>query len=766
IKEPTQPARSAPLQKNNIVKEQVIVKQQVQEEHRNKPPVTPVRPHRSDVSAKRRSKISASLVVFILIIVGGVAAFLHFSKKPGGESSSLEQHETATTEQQETSKPEDTNKELIEKKAEEEYFKIRDFAQQNPTKREEIIKLCSKLVQNFSGTAASQKATKLKAGYEKNVATTDNTSPSEEEQSAEFFQRLSLQALQFRTKGQYAKSIDVYDQFPESLNKTEYYQKVQNEKLNLRGLMAEKYTEDMKQLNRLLADKNFEAARELPKEMGNYVFPDTISELQKEIEKYIEYKKANPEDEFFSENVIPISDVTVEKLHTANNLYENNNQLNEALKLYNELLELENISSIQPDIDIRKKDIERYFSVVDAAAKGIAEQKGQRKILQLEESGSVSGIVDKVEDRVVTISRGRVQEKVEIENLKTNLIHSFALEVLPRDEPETYLSTGIFMLVRGDKTVASKELYEARKRGGDVPEIRRISERISSLSHNSTTDTINIPESISADTLYEFAKSEFYANNYIKAYVALKKLLYRFQKSAVVTENKVSIDHTIKTCESKLRSPYEKLFNTKVIARPDIGETGVELFYDFSDSSQLKDWKDYQWCSIYDLSTPLWQIKNNELTGKGPHGLLWKGVITGKMSMEFEVTSLNHSNHNMQAAICDDGIGSNYLFALGLTKLGSPYDIIYRNEKFVATEKTAWRLSTSKSLQKYLVRIVKEGKKLKMYVDRKLVLSSQNEAYVQGHMSLFASGSEVKFDNLTITGELAQDWLKSIEKKE
>ena len=146
--------------------------------------------------------------------------------------------------------------------------------------------------------------------------------------------------------------------------------------------------------------------------------------------------------------------------------------------------------------------------------------------------------------------------------------------------------------------------------------------------------------------------------------------------------------------------------------------------------------------------------------GNGSRGFLWKGEIDGDVKVEFDAYSTSSDRQNIQATICDNGEGWNYLFAVGLTELGDPKDLIRRNEKFSFGKEIAKRSSEAKSFKTYHIKIIRKGSELSLYVDDKLTLKSKHSLYKKGHVGLFAIGSTVRFDNISITGRLDKQWLK------
>jgi tetratricopeptide (TPR) repeat protein len=442
-----------------------------------------------------------------------------------------------------------------------------------------------------------------------------------------------------------------------------------------------------------------------------------------------------------------------------------------ALKTYKELQENSRFAHAHSEIGGRVSDLERCISVLDAIVKSVLKSKGKKRTIYLEDHGSVfAEIFDVQEYTILAYEKGRGNFEIPLTDLTTNSLLLYAKKNLAAGKAETEMALGTFVLSRGLVKQAEEFFFRAAKKGAPNEEVARLLERLEEKPPATIEEVAEVPDNAEAkengdsQKIYAQAEEMFKKRKYADALSLYKKLLKRFPDSEVVAQNKSGIDGNIAVCEDKLSSPLARTFSGKVVGRDDLGKGVIEVSYDFEDEKQLADWKEYNWYSIFDMHDSNWHVVNGELSGNGSHGYLWKGEIDGDVKVEFDAYSTSGDRQNIQATICDNGEGWNYLFAVGLTELGNAKDIIRRNEKFSFGKEIAKRPSDAKSFKTYHVKIIKKGSQLSLYVDDKLLLRASHNLYKKGHVGLFAIGSTVRFDNITITGKLDKEWLKKYGK--
>lgn len=656
-------------------------------------------------------------------------------------------------------------KERRAKEAEQLYQELKDWAAKNSGKKEEIIKRCNRLVIDYAETEAASKASLLADFYAElpDVPAGDTGNRQAATQASQIYMQLSMRALKLRAKEQWAKAIEVYEQFPDNFKDTAFYPKVQNEVKKLRQQIARKYEADLRTINRLVAAGRYGEARQYLAKIENYASHDLVIAVQKELDSYIAdvEKTPAPTPAAKSEDVI-----LADKLRVAESMFWRNMYL-PALKTYRELGESPQFVASHPEVRGRIKDLERIISVLDAAAKDLIRSKGRKRTIYLDKGGSVyAEIIDIVEHEITAYEKGRGNFEIALAELTTNSLLLYAKKHLPSKPAETDLALGTFYLSRGLVKKAEECVYKAAKKDAPNDEVARLLDRLEEKPPPVIDEVAadDVPESGDDDAgstkLLAMADDMFKKGKYAEALALYKELLRKFPASGPVVDNRSQIQGNIAACEEKLSSPLARIFSGKVISRDDLGKGVAEISYSFESEKQLADWKEYNWYSIFDMHDSNWHIADGELSGNGSRGFLWKGEIDGDVKVEFDAYATSAERQNIQATICDNGEGWNYLFAVGLTELGSAKDIIRRNEKFSFGKEIAKRASEAKSFKTYHVKIVKQGSSLSLYVDDELVLKAKHNLYKKGHVGLFAIGSTVRFDNVTITGRLDKEWLK------
>jgi tetratricopeptide (TPR) repeat protein len=701
--------------------------------------------------------------VAVLLIVGVVVlvVVMRLGGRPPADSEAA--NRPALTDQ-----PEDENgklaeefeqaKERHEEEAKKEYEELNQWAAKNRQMKEEIIKRCNKLVVNHPDTEGAKLARLLAQFY--SGLPDMGEAPAEGQKTATpawlEFRRVSLEAGNLRDKNKWAKAIEAYQQYPEAYKGTREYDVVQGQIKLLRKKIADQYDADYRTINRLISAGRYDDARKMLAKIENYAPQQLVIDLQGRLDAYIAdvTKEPAPKTAEKAKDVI-----VADRLRVAESMF---------WRIFSELAKDPGFASAHPEMRGRIQDLERILSVLDAAAKDLLKTKGRRRHLNFEKGGSVYVEILDVNNRtVVAYEKGAGNLEVPISDLSTASLKSMTKRDLPPDKAETLLAMGTFVLSRGDRKEAEEYFFKAIKAGAQEDEYKRLLLRLDEkppplVDEEAVTAAKNETEkSADAGKLLAEADELFKKDKYDEALAIYKRLLDEFLRAEVIAENSIAIKEKVAACEAKLSSPFAKLFSGKCIERRDLGKDVVEVSYDFGSGSQLDDWNEYNWYSIFDMHDSNWHIVDGELSGNGSRGFLWKGVMDGDVKLEFDAYSTSADRQNIQATICDDGDSKNYLFALGLTELGDPRDLIRRNEKFSMGQILSKRPSEAKSFKTYHVKIVKKGSQLTLYADGELILrtSYSDNTRNKGHIGLFAISATVRFDNVSVTGRLDRQWV-------
>ncbi len=703
--------------------------------------------------------IAAIVVVVILAKAGGGNSRPSNNDQGGGHIPFIDPNAGMAAEQQRIALQRAQDAEKL-------YRELKEWAAKNRGKKEDIIRRCNRIATDYAETEAAVKASLLGDFYADLPdlpAAGGATDQQKATQASQIYMKLSMQALRLRSREQWAKAIEVYEQFPDTYEDTPFYPKVQNEIKKLRQQIAKKYAADLHTINRLIGARRYDEARKYLAKIENYASHELVIAVQRELDAYIAQVEKAP-------GHVPAAkseDVLLAERHRVAESMFWRNMYSDSLKVFLELAENTGFAASHPEMRGRIKDLERCISVLDAVTKSILKSKGRKRTLYLENRGSVYAEIFDVQDHIIlAYEKGRGDFEIPLNDLTTNSLLLYAKKNLPSKPAETELALGAFVLSRGLVKEAEKYIYRAAKKDAPNDEVARLLERLEEKPPATLDEGLagiaksDPKDSPNAARLFGKAEALFGKGKFAEALALYKELLKKFPTSAIVTQKKDAIAGNIASCEENLSSPLARVFSGKVIERNDLGKGVVEVSYSFESDKQLADWKEYNWYSIFDMHDSNWHIVNGELSGNGSRGFLWKGEIDGDVKVEFDAYSTSAERQNIQATICDNGEGWNYLFAVGLTELGNAKDIIRRNEKFSFGKEIAKRPSDAKSFTTYHVRIVKKGSNLTLYVDDKLVLKAKHKLYKKGHVGLFAIGSTVRFDNVTITGRLDKAWLR------
>jgi hypothetical protein len=147
---------------------------------------------------------------------------------------------------------------------------------------------------------------------------------------------------------------------------------------------------------------------------------------------------------------------------------------------------------------------------------------------------------------------------------------------------------------------------------------------------------------------------------------------------------------------------------------------------------------------------------------------MWKGILEGDITIEFDAVGRGEFPF-IQATICDNGKGENYLFGVGVKILGPPRNQIMKYNKSGTNEILS--KESGKDIKvgtKYHIKVEKTGSTLRLWIDGDLHREIENAEYAGGHVGLFAGGSDrgVQFDNVKITGKISGKWLSERKRRQ
>jgi len=636
----------------------------------------------------------------------------------------------------------------------EEWLELQEFIKKNRDKTEEIIERLYDYAEKYAGTEEARDALRWAEAFEsvRRRSGAEETSSKLEEQALNFFLQITENVIELKKQDRLAQALEMYRSFPERFKGTAYWKKVQEEAKRLKRIISERYSEDINRINSFLLQSRYDDALKVLDEIRRYAPTEYVKAVSKRLRDYIaERRDKRPKPTATGESFPELE----RKLSTART-FRQHRVYAESLKLYKELCKNEKFIETHPEVSAELDELELLLSFYRGAEEAFKKRKGRRMTVILERVGRVYGKILDVKDMLITLSSPtRGVFDLPLTQVSCDQIKQFAFRELDEGSPDTWVGLALLFIERGRKEDAEKALFEAlRKPGAKQERIRAMLARMEGREPTPGSDGV-VSAKDAAEKLFNQAESKMKAKKYPDALETYRRLLSRYGNSKFVKENRSRIEARISECQRHLavETPH---FAGKVLKRSDIGAGVIEVFYDFSDPSQLADWKEYNWYSIFDMHDSIWRIENGELRGSGSHGFLWKGVIDGDVVLEFDAYSVDSRRPNIQATICDDGKnGYNYLFGVGLVELGPPIDVIRFNQHAAVGIDIVKRPSKAKVNQKYHIKIEKKGKTLSLYIDGKRVLKTNNDRYRSGHISLFAIGSTVKFDNVRIVGRVS-----------
>jgi hypothetical protein len=589
--------------------------------------------------------------------------------------------------------------------------------------------------------------------------TANGVQPKVSKEAQDLYTKIVMETFGLRREKRLWDAVIVWQQFPDTLQATPQWEKAQEEIKKLRLEIGQLLEADIREIKAYLSKKMFKKAKEVAASIRSYASPEQVDRIQQLIAKGIEDLTAEEIDTGLDEGEM------LQKLSTAKSYFEKG-FLKKARKIYEILARDDDFIKKHPEI-IRNMDI---IARVTRLYKAVGEA-----ILMLRKSTSASiGLYNRgrIKGKVITVNLDEVHMKDQytgddvrfhISEIDTKDLIVLAQKRMTPDSAETDIAIGLVHLMRDQKEKARERFFQAMKRKRDKPlRIDLLIEMTDPKADGIRTPPRRVNVMDFSDTVegkaIEEARKAFREKDYKTAYRLLMDARRKYDSSAAWLLAEREINDMLDQCAAQLKKA-SALFAGAYI---DMGDGTVRVYYDWSDETQLGDWKEYSLDTVYDPIPYPWELVDQEIKGRGSKVYLWNGIIDGDVTLEFEAVG-GGDCPSIQATICDDGDGVNYLFGIGVKRLGPKRNSITHYVK-KGTNKVLVKESANdiKVGQRYMVKIEKIGNKLRLSVNGKLCIETVNNDLVSGHIGLFAGGSGqgVLFDNVKITGKLSKKWLR------
>lgn len=206
---------------------------------------------------------------------------------------------------------------------------------------------------------------------------------------------------------------------------------------------------------------------------------------------------------------------------------------------------------------------------------------------------------------------------------------------------------------------------------------------------------------------------------------------------------------------------WARLFKGVLTAR---SETRFQAEYDFAQKDQVDD--------FMGGATATWLPDKAMRVSAEPKREMWywKGMLSGDVVIEMRVKAL--SDGNLGFILCGQGMNQGYVCQIdfgapmgrgprfdGILKLPveprrSPQSI---KEREIARAPKDIHLERGST---YTIKLVREGKKISFFLGGALQMEGEDAEYTTGHFGIWLFNSSMVLQNLRITGELDQKWLR------
>ena len=605
---------------------------------------------------------------------------------------------------------------------------LKEFVNGRHTSGEKIAE-CKKFLKEHGETPAAAEARRLLAGLESRA---DLEKAKLEQEACSAYVAMMGRVLEAKTQQKLWKALKELRDFPKKYAETDYGRKARGEADRLQAELGRRYALDVERLNRALAMGRLEEARSVVSTMETYAAPEVVREVRQRM------KEASP-----GAGVKPETGPPEKRYERALTLMRHK-LYPEAERLLGPLMTSASFVKAHPEAKERWRTLTLLLRVYRAAARRLREMQGESVEVPLFPTGRIALRLKEVLGiTLIGTDEAGGEVRVPLTEAQAAFVRRTALEASGGEDAEFLLGAAHLYLERGDAKGADAALKAALAAGAKKSEVEPLLTRVEGPSARKGSAEVQ--------ELLRRAEALIGRGKHLEALSLLRRARTETAEKALLAR----IDSLLARCEKRLavsRNP----FAVKLLKRDDLGRRVREVFYDFEDASQLNDWREYNWYSIFDLHNSIWRLEGGWLRGSGSHGYLWRGYIKGDVTVEFDAYSTGHTQQNIQVTICDDGKGRNFLFGAGLVELGPGQDVIRFNQPRGMPQSMAKRPSRVRSMQRYHIKVERKGNILRFFLDGKEILRARARAYKDGHVGLFAAGSTVYFDNVRIIGQIVE----------
>ncbi|MHC4663477.1 MAG: hypothetical protein ACYS8W_17595, partial [Planctomycetota bacterium] len=460
--------------------------------------------------------------------------------------------------------------------------------------------------------------------------------PQVVQQANQLYSRIAIEALGLRREKRFWDAIVAWRQYPDSYQHTApaQWNKVQDEIKKLSREIAKLLEADIKQLNVYLEKQMLQKAEEVLKRIENYASPQQAKQVKqlytdalKDMEAGIEASSGPSESQL------------LEKLRTAR-LFFTNGHLDKARPIYQELAKNNKFATNHVEV-VRNLDIiERVSRLYDAVGEAILlMRKKPSAAIETYTQGRFRGKVVTVDGFKVLMKDINTGNDIEfyISEIAIKEMTRLAHRRLSPDDPNTDIALGLICLIRDDKTAARERFLQALKRKAGKglnldPFIRMTDPKSEGLKTPprpvKTIDFSDTPEGKTLDK----ARATFKAGKYREAYRMLMDVRRQYGTTAAVLMAGEEIDEMLETCAKKLKKT-SSIFAGEYI---ELGDGLIQVTYDWAEETQNTDWEEYNLDTVFDPIPQPWKIEDGEMIGRGSKVLIWKGILEGDITIEFD----------------------------------------------------------------------------------------------------------------------------------
>jgi tetratricopeptide (TPR) repeat protein len=610
---------------------------------------------------------------------------------------------------------------------------ITQFFRDNPTK---VVKTAQKY-REFIEIEDDPEALKKARGALESLATKN-------------FISLQSEVSALSTKGDYRGAIDRVEEFERVFENTQSAGRAAELKSSLTESLQAVFAAGLKEARQLLEKGEFEKSQSAV----SALVPPTQKEKDK-LEKFSAELKAKMESAR-KERLAKI-DITRNAFLAEMKKLATLFQFSKAVSLCEERLEIEEENEPRSKISDTKRDMETAASILERAKENLSKKVGSRVIIRLKKTSSAQGVLKQVTPEGVILENESVSRSISFtEFAQEEFIR--LVEEKGTKSADMYVALGTFILLTYDDSASAQKMFEKAKALG-------------------RTDLSQLEGKVQSTLLkerFEEANSLLNDKKYIDAAKAFSLILSEFGATESLKNYREQIEQKIELAlsESGIRSVFK--------GRVSIAVGKFTVTYDFSDRKQWEDFSDYVWSEKIERESQ-WVVSDGALVGRGSEGVLWKGVIKGNITLEVTAKPISPQEACFYLRLCDDGKGAegkSYSFGFGFKQ---PIYKYVRKGKEVVTEIVGYEPQenlimklksrkftyltakipqpTIRAGETYKIRIEREGDRLRSFASDSPVADVKDSDFTKGAVSLKVVNSEVRFDDMKITGDFDPTYL-------